>query len=429
MAASADHPQNLSESLIAGTIAASWGLWLVGGLYVAGPLLGWTLGALVAAKLYLAPGLPPAERPHPIGVVVRVWLGGMVAMLAVLLVGHANFDLGALATLKSAIGWAKGWALLALFPLAGAMLDIRATLIYRSICRLGRQTLYLLPVFLVAPYTGLPETLWTSPLKILGGADDMFFATVLYTLEPGTGTARWQFLAPWSPAAGLVGVVYLLCAVEEKDWRWRAIGVAAGLAMILMSQSRLALVAVALAWPLAFAVSRLNRSGAWFAAVPVVLVGSWLWPTLLSLIDKAQADFSGARAESSRVRATLGRIAVERWEHEAYWFGHGIVERGPHLVEYMPIGSHHSWYGLLFVKGLAGLCALAIPLAVTVVACAWASLKTDAGRVGLSMALVYVLYSFGENLEVVSYLCWPALLLIGIALRGPDSSASTPATP
>ncbi len=429
MAASADHPQNLSESLIAGTIAASWGLWLVGGLYVAGPLLGWTLGGLVAAKLYVAPGLPSANRPPRIGFAVRVWLGGMAAMLFVLFVGHANFDLGAVATLKSSIGWAKGWALLALFPFAGAVLDVRAALIYRSVCRLGRQTLCLLPVFLVAPYIGLPETLWTSPLKILGGADDAFFAVVLYTLEPGSGIARWQFFAPWSPAAGLIGVVYLLCAVEEKDGRWRAIGCAAGLAMILMAQSRLALVAVAIAWPLAFAVSRLNRAGIWFAAVPVVLAGSWFWPVLLSIIDKAQADFVGARADSSRVRASLGRIAVERWEHEAYWFGHGIVERGPHLVEYMPIGSHHSWYGLLFVKGIVGLCALAIPLAVTLIACASTSLKTAAGRVGLSMALVYVLYSFGENLEVVSYLCWPALLLIGIALRVPDSSASTPATP
>lgn len=427
MAASADHPQNLSERLIVCTIAATWGLWLVGGLYVAGPLLGWALGTLVAAKFYLAPGLVLTERPRSIGFAVRIWLGGMAAMLAVLLVGHANFDLGPAATLKSAIGWAKGWALLALFPLAGAVLDIRAALIYRSVCHLGRQTLCLLPVLLVAPYIGLAETLWTSPLKIFGGADDAFFAVVLYTLEPSSGRARWQFFAPWSPAAGLIGVVYLLCAIEEKDGRWRAIGCAAGLAMILMSQSRLALVAVAIAWPLAFAVSRLNRAGAWFAAVPVVLVGSWFWPVLLSIIDKAQADFTGARAESSRVRATLGRIAVERWEHEAYWFGHGIVERGPHLVEYMPIGSHHSWYGLLFVKGIAGLGALAIPLAVTVVACASTSLKTDAGRVGLSMALVYVLYSFGENLEVVSYLCWPALLLIGIALRVPDSSPCTPA--
>jgi hypothetical protein len=33
------------------------------------------------------------------------------------------------------------------------------------------------------------------------------------------------------------------------------------------------------------------------------------------------------------------------------------------------------------------------------------------------MALVYALYSFGENLEVLTYLCWPALVLIGVGMR------------
>ena len=46
-------------------------------------------------------------------------------------------------------------------------------------------------------------------------------------------------------------------------------------------------------------------------------------------------------------------------------FGHGIVERGSHLVEFMPIGSHHTWNGLLFIKGGVGMLALAVPLAWT----------------------------------------------------------------
>jgi hypothetical protein len=57
----------------------------------------------------------------------------------------------------------------------------------------------------------------------------------------------------------------------------------------------------------------------------------------------------------------LGEIAQQRWRHEAFWFGHGMVERGPHLVEYMPIGSHHSWYGLLLSKGWRDPSALPFP--------------------------------------------------------------------
>jgi hypothetical protein len=161
----------------------------------------------------------------------------------------------------------------------------------------------------------------------------------------------------------------------------------------------------------------LSKAWAWFVAAPAMLVAGWFAPTLIDFANQVQADFAGARADSTRVRETLGRIAIERWENEAYWFGHGVVERGPHLVEYMPIGSHHSWYGLLFVKGLTGLLAFAIPMAVTMLVTSRVAITRDIGRVGLSMILVYTLYSFGENMEVLTYLTWPALLIMGIALR------------
>jgi hypothetical protein len=417
MAAPTADPQTPAERLIVWTLLSTWWLWLIGGLYIIGPVLGWLLGALIVKDAYLAPGLPPSARLGRMNASLWTWLGGMAAMLVILLIGHVNAGLDAAATIKSAIGWAKGWALLALFPLAGALLSIRAEVIYRAICRLGRQTFCLLPLFLLAPFIGLPGELWVSPLKVIGGSGDEYFAATLFTLEPGTGVPRWQFFAPWSPAAGMVAVIYFLCALEEKDLKWRATGVAAALAIVLMSQSRLALVALAIIWPIAWGLSQLNRPWAWFAAIPVAVLGSWLAPMLMDTVDQAQSDFAGARADSSRVRAALGRIAIERWQNEAYWFGHGIVERGPHLVEYMPIGSHHSWYGLLFVKGLLGLIALALPMAVSLVVCAWRALGSSIGRTGLSMMLVYTLYSFGENLEVLTYLCWPALVIVGIAMR------------
>ena len=422
MAAPTADPQILPERLIAFAITSSWWLWLIGGLYIVGPVLGWTLALLVARAWYFGDVLPERERMRPVSAAIWVWLAGMAAMLLVLWIGHRNFSLGTGATIKSSVGWAKGWALIALFPLAGACLNIRPEVIYRAICRLGRQTLWLLPLFLIAPMIGLPQTLWVSPLKVLGGSGDEYFAAVLYTLEPGVGTARWQFFAPWSPAAGMIAVIHLLCAIEEKELKWKVTGIIAGLAVALLSQSRLALVALAIIWPMAWGVSKLSNARAWFVGAPVLMLGGWFAPALVEIVNKAQADFAGARADSTRVRATLGRIAVERWQNEAWWFGHGIVEKGPHLVEYMPIGSHHSWYGLLFVKGITGLLAFAIPMVVTLIATFRKALTQDIGRVGLSMTLVYALYSFGENMEVLTYLTWPALVIIGIALRRGDDA-------
>ncbi|MEO1729578.1 MAG: O-antigen ligase domain-containing protein [Pseudomonadota bacterium] len=412
MAAPTDHPQTPAERLISATILWTWGLWLIGGLYIAGPVLGWVLAGMAAWALYLG-----HKDAQSVPVTVWIWLAGMAAMLVILWVGHSNFQLGMGQTIKSSIGWAKGWALIALFPLAGAVLPIRPEVIYRSICKLGLLTLLILPVFLIAPMIGLPERLWVSPLKVLGGAGPDYFTAQLYTIEPGVGTPRWQFFAPWSPAAGMMGVVYVLLAAREKQMGWKLIGIAGGLALAVFSQSRLALVALAVVAPFVWGAARLDRGYLWLLAAPAILALGIFGPMLLELIDTAMSEFSAARADSSRVRAALGRIAITRWESEAYWFGHGVVENGPHMVEYMPIGSHHSWYGLLFVKGLLGAIALAIPLAVTSGTLMLRALQSSTAQVGLSMVLVLVLYSFGENLEILAYLYWPALVLIGIAQR------------
>jgi len=412
-----DHPQSFAERLIYGSIISTWALWLVGGLYIAGPVIGWILAANVAWKYYMAPGLPEAERPNSLGTSVWLWIVGMMALLIILWIGHSNFALGIGATVKSSIGWAKGWALLGIFILVGAAVKVRSQIIYRAICKLGVQTLILIPIFLIAPAIGLPETLYVSPLKIIGGPGPEYFATTLYTLEPGSGMPRWQFFAPWSPAAGMVALVHIICAVEEKSLKWKVIGITAGLLVALLSQSRLALVAIVVILPMSFCISRLNKPAIWFLAAPALLFAGLFSANIAQSLGEMQSNFEGARADSSRVRATLGRIAVDRWQEEAPVFGHGVVERGPHLVEYMPIGSHHSWYGLLFVKGLAGLLSFALPIVLSTAVLGKNAYRNPRARVGLSMVLLLLLYSFGENLEILAYLYWPALILIGVGLR------------
>ena len=174
--------------------------------------------------------------------------------------------------------------------------------------------------------------------------------------------------------------------------------------------------ALALIAPAVWGAARIDRGSTWFMAAPVLLLIGLFGTELLALFDQLMSDFSSARADSSRVRAALGRIALDRWETEAFWFGHGVVENGPHLVEYMPIGSHHSWYGLLFVKGLTGAVALAVPLALTGGILFWRARLGGLHRTALAMVLVLARYSFGENLEILAYLYWPALIVIGKAL-------------
>ena len=420
MATTADHSQTAAERLITAMIAATWLLWLIGGLYIAGPALGWLLAILVFAEIYLG-----RKRLADVGLAIWLWIAAMSAMLVILWVGHVNAGLGAGQTLKSSVGWAKGWALLALFPLAGAVLDIRFAVIARAVCRLGMWTLLLIPVFAAAPFIGLPGTLWVSPLQVIGGAGPEFFAVTLYTVEPGVGTPRWQFFAPWSPAVGLVALLYIFIAAQEETIKWRLWGIAGFAAIALLSQSRLAIAALVLIAPAVWLVARIDRGWAWWLAVPLVLTVGLLGPELSTVAERVADNFTSARADSSRVRATLARIALDRWQNEAFWFGHGTVENGPHLVEYMPIGSHHSWFGLLFVKGLAGAAALAIPMGVTLCQLGLKASRGEVEKAGFALMLILFLYSFGENLEILAYLFWPALVVIGIALsKVPKGSAS-----
>lgn len=409
---------SMPERLAVNTLVWTWALYAVGALYVVGPVLAWVLGGLAVAALYLGPAMRDDLRATgPVPGIVWIWIAGMFAMLVALWAGHINWGFGLAGTIKSTIGWAKGWALLALFPLAGAVLQIRRQALIRAHCKLGLVTLIILPVLFVAPMVGLPEAIFTSPLKAVGGPGPEYFTVYFYTLDPSTWTPRWQFYAPWSPFAGLLGVIMVLFAMEEKQRGWLIVGCLAGLAMILMSKSRMSLVALAIAGVGPRMMPLMLRTWAWVAAAALAASMAALWVPLVGGISLFWAAFRASRADSTRVRETLQRIAHERWWEEAPWFGHGRVEPGPHIVEYMPIGSHHTWWGLLFVKGVVGFLALAVPAAIHLCVVLKDAVVHPQGRLPLGIFLVLLILSMGENIEIEAYLMWPALMVLGIHLR------------
>ena len=187
--------------------------------------------------------------------------------------------------------------------------------------------------------------------------------------------------------------------------------------MILASKSRMGLVGLVACSIGPRLIPLVLRSWAWVAlsaaTASLSVLGVWLMLTLGAGIDA----FKSARADSTRVRATLQRIAEERWWEEAIWFGHGRPAPGGHIVEYMPIGSHHTWYGLLFVKGLTGFVALLLPLLFQMLLALVDSITSSRGRLPLGILLVIVLLSFGENIEIEAYMLWPALIMLGLHAR------------
>ena len=415
-------PRAPEDYLVAIALLLTWPVYLIGGLYVLGPVLAVTLTALVFSRWLFVDIRQGAFPLNPAPAGLWVWIIGMFTMLIALEVAHINHQLGLGQTIKSTIGWAKGWALFIMFPLAGACLSIRIETLIRASGHLSLMTLCLIPAFLVTPMIGLPETLYVSPLKFIGGPGPEFFSVSLYSIEPTDGTARFRFFTPWSPAAGFIGNMYLIFALADRRLKWKLIGVVSAVVVIWFSKSRLGLAAAMVIWPTVMLASRANRPILYFVGTAASLVSVPFLEAAFRKVDETMSAVKAMRADSTRVREALGEIAVERWWNEAPIWGHGIVERGPHFVEFMPIGSHHTWYGLLFVKGAVGALALIVPLVWSLFDCALAAIDRIEGKIGLGMVLLMIIYSIGENLEILTYLMWPGLIVMGMALRHRSAS-------
>jgi hypothetical protein len=407
-------PCNTEEKIVWYSIRYIWIFYLFGLLYVAGSAVAWILLFLLIYKFSKGDHLET-------NIVTWVWVSGMLIMLIAIIIGHINEELSTSSLIKSSIGWAKGWAILAIMPLASG-LNIRTEILIRAMTHLGKQCLIITPILVIAAYIHLPSHIYTSPLKFLANAS--FFEIELYGLNSSTGLPRWRLFTPWGPALGLYGNLLLCISSCESNKKWRYFGICAGIAMVFVSQSRMGMLCMIF---LPVFCTHLNK----LKQLKYILILALVSPILaasfnpaLNIAEQAIEKIHEQRSDSSRVRGALERIATERWKNEAPIWGHGVVEMGPHYVEYMPIGSHHTWLGLLFVKGLVGLFALAVPLLVTVLALFYKYFsheqfrqKSTINRGGLHLVLLLCAYSLTENLEILAYLHWPALLFIALALK------------
>jgi len=406
-------PANIEEKLVYWTIAGSWGLYFAGAIFTVPPIVGYVL-VFISVRRLCGFSIETEFVRRDVPWMVLVWFAAMGVMLVALLVGHMDFKFGAPEIVKSVIGWMKGWMLIALFIFVGATMKIRSAIIVRASSVLALQTLLLLPIFILAPLLHIPNRLFMSPFILLGGAAPEFFIVELYGIEPMTGAPRWRFFAPWAPAAGLVASMGFVFALYERSRLWMGIAIAGALAIALMSSARMAMVAIPAVPVAVFVLSNMTVPSLYIGGSAMIAAAIPFLTVIQSTVEDMTSRFLNARSDSTRVRATLQRIAQHRWAEAPTW-GHATVEKGPHLVEYMPIGTHHTWNGLLFVKGSVGFGALFVPVVWTVVELVLKAQADRTARLALGQFLIVLLFSFGENLESLIYLYWPAMVLAGRA--------------
>ena len=317
-------PETIPEVLVWWAILWVYPLWLMGGLYIVGSILGWILFCLLLVKILAQDAYTPLPQRIRISWVIWLWIAGMLAMEIALLVGHLDFNIGVAMIVKSSIGWAKGWASLALFLLA-ASLRIRLQIITRAVCIVGLQTLMVVPIVVIATHLQLPETLYVSPLKAIGGPGPEFFDVRLFEIDPTTDQLRWRLFTPWAPALGLVGNIYVLLSLQEEDRVWKLLGLGGAILMCLICKSRLALVSLALVPAATLLLARLGRPTVLIMLGFISSISSFSAPIITEAFAGLLQSFKSARADSSRVRSALNRIALYRWQTEAPTWGHGVV--------------------------------------------------------------------------------------------------------
>jgi O-Antigen ligase len=409
-------PQTTAERVIWYTIVLSYPLYFLGLVFPVNTTLPWILLINVAMRFWQQSDRTPLAERVRIPAIVGVWVVGMLTVLVALLVGLTDYNYDIREIVRSSLNWCREWALYPICLTLGSCLRIRPQIIYRAVCNLCAQSLGMIAIGIVAFVAKLPDLIYNSPIERITQNGKLFYEVRLYVIDLDSGGLRFTLFAPWAPALGLVACIYFLLVLQESHRGWKTIGIVGATAMILASLSRGSFIFLPAAMLLIWLWVSANR-----AYLQLVAGFLLFWATLFSFavtqaFETAIEGFVGARKSSSQLREVIQRVSLREVAEAPIW-GHGKQVPGPKPLKGMPLGSHHTWVGLLFSHGIVGFMAVLIPVVATLVILAIRAKADRLARVALAIMLVVLFTSMGESMEKLAYLFWPALVLVGMALR------------
>ncbi|MEM6401887.1 MAG: O-antigen ligase family protein [Cyanobacteria bacterium P01_D01_bin.116] len=408
-------PQNFEESLIWYVIIGTYGIYALGLVFVVYSSLAWVLGGFLVFKLLLQTKNTPPEEKIRIPWITWLWAFCSLITLVATYAGITDFNLGRTALLRAILGWLTSTAIIPLFLLSGC-LNIRPKLIYRAVCILCLQSLIAIPIAYAAYAANLPGILYTSPIERLIQNGPIFHNVGFYTSDYGVDNVRLFLFTPWCPALGLVSNVFFFMALQEPNRKWRYIGITGAIAMNVVSLSRAALVSLPVVLIVIWGLKNFTRPGVQITAGIVSFIGGIFSSPLTNAATEFVDSFHSSRADSSRVRAALQRVGIEGWKEAPIW-GHGTQKPGPPVLANLPIGSHHTWVGLLYTKGIVGFMAFLLPVVWSFIQLLIKARHSKIAETSLSILFVLLVFSIGEQIDILGYICWPGLVIMGIAFK------------
>ena len=414
-------PQNLPEKIVWYLGIGTYPLYLIGSLYLIVPLVGAGLAIYALWQWRQQTAETPILERAFISPAAWVWLVAGLVIEFAMMVAHFNFELGTtLMAISTVNNWYRRWAIIPLFILAGHFL-IRPKLLYRVSCIIAVETAVVVLIGTILSLAGIPEIEYTSPLKIFGGGTDHYGVVLLQNAL----TDRINSFSPWVTTTGTLGNFFFFLSWAEKSSKWRIAGMVSSLMMVVVSQSRAALVCIPFVVVVVWLSKNIVYPRVQLLSSAVCFLLGLVSVQLGKLINLVQAQFANFRGKdsyySSRTRKVLYRMTIKDWWENAPIWGHGRVpEEGPRVIGGMPIGTHHTWYGGLYTFGLVGCTAFAIAMVFTLINLIIQARESRTATVGLCIFLTFLVSTLTDSVEYVSYAYWSALLFIGIALRQPQ---------
>jgi hypothetical protein len=396
---------NRYEQVIFWCITGTYLFYFTGSQYIIAAAIAWTLATITLIKWY------KNQLKIPAG--VWMWVGCITTFLIFSVITNITNGAAIHLIIGRLIKLFFSTGLLMAFPLVGC-LPIRPQVIYRAACLLIIQSIILFPFFYIASVIKLPG--YTSPFVIFDSLlkiNPTNYQVSFVSLEPG----RYKLFTPWAPALGFVATQLFFICKAESNKLLKYAGLLGSTLLIVASGSRAGLVTL----PAVLLITFLARQGLslitlyWGGLITGIVV--MITPVLIELINDFRYGFTAARSSSSIVRERLVDIAITRGLQENFLLGNGVVESGGRIVANMPIGTHHTWAGLLFVNGLLGLLTVLVPYVVSTIYFGLLSNQSKLYELCFAILLVFGLYSVGETWESLAFLSLPALVLLGIGFR------------
>jgi O-antigen ligase len=198
--------------------------------------------------------------------------------------------------------------------------------------------------------------------------------------------------------------------------------------MIIFSWSRLAVVSLVLVPIVIYLLSNIIRPWMQFLASITCFLSGLFFVNIMNFLDFSQNLVDSLREDSrdsSNTREAIYSLTLDRWKNEAFVWGHGIIgEKGPSATDHYPIGSHNTWYGLLYLHGIVGFIPFFIAIVWTFIDLLIKAQSNRQAKLCLSLLIVILLSSFTDNIQTFAYIFWPALLMLGIQWKQDLSSSS-----